>query len=66
MHDWTYEFLIQKLKAALAEAEASPRPTPDKPSPGDEGAAKASRPTARARPAIRRTSLHRHRNGQER
>jgi len=26
MHDWTYESLIGKLKAALAEVETSPDP----------------------------------------
>jgi hypothetical protein len=28
MHDWTYESLIGKLKAALAEVETSPDPPP--------------------------------------
>jgi hypothetical protein len=28
MYDWTYESLIAKLKAALAEVETSPDPPP--------------------------------------
>ena len=35
MHDWTYESLIRKLKAALAEVETEPDPAPPEPSSND-------------------------------
>ena len=66
MHDWTYESLIQNLKAALAEAEGPPGPKPVKPTQDDGRGAGVASSTARARPAAPRASLHRHRGGQER
>jgi hypothetical protein len=46
MHDWTYEPLIRKLKAALAEVETEPDPPPAAPSLNDANDPEAS--TARA------------------
>ena len=48
MQDWTYEFLIKKLKAALAEVETKPDPRRAKPSPdgahGQEASSAVARP----------------------
>jgi hypothetical protein len=46
MHDWTYESLIRKLEAALAEVETEPEPAPPEPSSNDANDPETS--TARA------------------